>query len=250
MSKNDGLYVEDSILVNLNGKKVSEVSNNLRFMLKAIYGALDDEAFIKCSKTDDAFKPDLVIEINGVTKYVSVKTGSAENVHNEVVGYFVDYLKSEGISDKTIETILLYQYGDGTTDGSGTDRKGYLAIRTELDKRIKQANEELNWNKEFVFKTIYRCILQGVNDKGPMVDAIYFGTKDYGITCTRKQLLTHIRRRNFSYFENLHIGPLLLRPHSRYSGTDVKSERNKSRIVAYWPNLNADLNYIANRYDY
>ena len=108
----------------------------------------------------------------------------------------------------------------------------------------------MNWNKEFVFKTIYRCLIQGISDDYPMIDAIYFGTKDYGITCTRKQILTHIRRRNFSYFENLHIGPLLLRPHSRYSGTDIKSERNRERIVAYWPNLNADINYIANRYDY
>ena len=249
MARNDPILVEDKIAFLLNEKKYSDITNNLRHMLDVVFGPIDSEATVFCKKTEDFIKPDLIITIGNNTKYLSVKTGRAENVHNEIIDNFLEFLESEGISERTIETIRLFQYGDGTTDGTGKERKEYLPLISELMPRIEEANEELNYRKEFVLDAVYRCVFQGTDENNPLVDAIYFGTPEYGIVTTKKQILSHIRKRAFTFFKNLHIGPLLLRPHSRYSNRDIADERNRHRIIAYWPNLNADLDYISKRYN-
>ena len=250
MPINDGLLVEDEILTGLNGKKISELSNNLKYFMRNLYGPLDDDEIVECHKTDDSYKVDLVITYKKSIKNVSVKTGRAEIVHNEVLDYFTAFLSREGISDETIETIKLFHYGDGTTDGTGEKRMTYVEIAHALQDRIRKANDELNYRKDMVLKTIYHCVFKGANENNPEVDAIYFGTKDYGVMATKKQILTHIRKRNFGFYENLHIGPLLLRPDARYVDKEIASQRKRNRIVAYWPNLNADIEYISKRYDY
>lgn len=250
MPINDGLLVEDEILAGLNNKRVCDINNNLRFLLRSLYGALDDEEIISCRKTDDSFKVDLVITYKNEEKAISVKTGRAQIVHNEILDNFADFLAAQGVSKETIETIKLFHYGDGTTDGTGKNRQSYLEIATSLHERIKKANDELNYRKELVLKTLYHCVFKGANENNPLVDAIYFGTKDYGIMATRKQIIKHVTKRNFAFFENLHIGPLLLRPDARYVNKAIADERKRNRIVAYWPNLNADIEYISKRYDY
>ena len=65
MPINDGLLVEDEILANLNQKKISELSNNLKFFMRNLFGPLDDNEIVLCNKTDDSFKVDLVIEYKG-----------------------------------------------------------------------------------------------------------------------------------------------------------------------------------------
>ena len=250
MPINDGLLVEDEIMANINGKKVSQISNNLRYFLRNLFGPLNDDEIVFCQKTDDSFKVDLIIRYNNVTKNISIKTGRAEIVHNEILTNFTDFLEEQGVSKETIETIKLFHYGDGTTDGTGEKRMSYIDIAHMLKDRIRKANEELNYRKELVLKTIYHCVFKGAKKDNPEIDAIYFGTKDFGVMATKKQILTHIRKRNFGFFENLHIGPLLLRPDARYVGKDIASERKRNRIIVYWPNLNADIEYISKRYDY
>jgi len=250
MPINDGILVEDEILTGLNKKRVCEISNNLKFLLRNLYGPLEDDEFVTCSKTDDSYKVDLIIDYKGKKKNVSVKTGRAQIVHNEILENFTQFLAKEGISQETIETIKLFHYGDGTTDGTGERRYSYLEVVTTLQERIKKANEELNYRKGFVLKTMYHCVFTGANESNPLIDAIYFGTKDYGIMATRKQIISHITKRNFAFYDNLHIGPLLLRPDARYVNKTIASERKRNRILAYWPNMNADIEYISKRYDY
>ena len=250
MPINDGILVEDEILTGLNNKRVSEINNNLRFLIRSLYGPLEDDEIVTCSKTDDSFKVDLIIGYKGVNKNVSVKTGRAQIVHNEILDNFTQFLANEGVSQETIDTIRLFHYGDGTTNGTGEQRFSYLKVAATLEERIKKANEELNYRKELVLKTMYHCVFKGAGEDNPLIDAIYFGTKDYGIMATRKQIIKHITKRNFAFYDNLHIGPLLLRPDARYVNKKIEDERKRNRIVAYWPNMNADIEYISKRYDY
>lgn len=250
MANNEPLLVEDRIMNSINNHKLNEIPMNLRYTLQSIYYFVGDNETVLCKKPDSFIKPDLIIKVDNEIRYVSIKTGRAEVVHNEIIDNFVKYLKEEGISQETIDTIKLFHYGDGTTDGSGKTRKCYIEVMSELKDKIKMANKELNYRKAFVLKTMRRCVFQGVDDSNPSIDAIYFGDERFGIVTTTKQIVAHIKKRSFDYIDNLHIGPLLLRPHSRYVGRQVADERNRERIVAYWPKLSADLEYISKRYDY
>ena len=246
-----GLVNEDKIVAELNNKKLSDLSNNMRHLIECLFCTVSNDTVIKCYKPTEAnIKPDIIIECNNEKKYVSIKIGRAETVHNEIIDNFLNFLSLEGISQQTIETIRLFHFGDGTLDGSGCKRLSYHELVIQLKDRIRIANSELNMDIEFVKRIVRRCVFRGSCISNPEADAIYFGDSDYGVIATQTQVMKHLKRRGFDYYENLHIGPLLLRPDARYVDAPIVSERKRNRIVAYWPNLCADIEYISRRYNY
>jgi hypothetical protein len=245
-----GTIKEDELIFKLNGKQIKDLSNNLRTLLSNLYGPLNDDSYVVCKKLENSFKADFSIEIEGRSKTVSMKSGHAEMVHNEILENFIAYLAHLGISERTLDTIKLFHYGDGTTDGTGNVRKGYQDVAYELRDRIKEANIELNKNKDVVLNVLNHCVFKGANSENIEADSIYFGTAEYGIVASKKQIISHIKRRTYDFYHNLHIGPLLMRPDARYVNGEIVSKRKRQRIVIYWPNLSADIEYIAHRYDY
>ena len=79
---------------------------------------------------------------------------------------------------------------------------------------------------------------------------MYFGDKEYGVVATKNQFVKNTKRRGFDYFSHLHIGPLLLRPDARYVDKEITYERKRNRIVAYWPHLREDIEFMSKRFNY
>lgn len=250
MPTNNGKQKELEMIVHLHNKHVNELSNNLRNLLTALYGVLDDNEIVKCELVEGFIKPDFVIAYKGIQKYVSMKTGRAESVHEENIKTFILFLRSLGISTRTQQTILLYHYGDGTLDGSNDRRIEYNKLRLMLDSRIQEANEELNSTKELVLKVIERCLITGTLEKAIPIDCIYFGDYRFGEVATARQITTHVKRKSWHWMKNLHIGPIQLRPHARYYNKEIKSEKRRQKLECYWANLSSDISYISSRYDY
>ena len=250
MPLNFGKEKEMEMVAHLNNKKTCEISNNLRSLLSALYGPLEDDEVVSCKLIDDFIKPDFVITYDGQSKYISMKTGRAEVLHQETISTFIKFLDNQGISKETQETILLYQYGDGTTDGTGKTRIDYNELRVLLKDRITKANIELNESKDFVLKVIERCILLGTLENAIRIDGLYFGNYKFGEIATTKQIIKHIKRKDWDWMRNLHIGPIQLRPHARYIGKEIKNPESRNKLECYWANLSSDIDYISNRYDF
>ena len=250
MPTNLGNFKEVEVIQSLNGKKVKELSNNLRNLMTPLYGFLDEEEIVQCYKIEDFIKPDFVTVYKGEKKYISMKSGRAESVHQESISNFIAFLRSQDISQRTLETILLYQYGDGTIDGTGKQRYEYNKLRLKLDARIQDANRELNRNKEFIMKVIERCMFVGTLANAIPIDCIYFGDYRYGVVATTNQIEKHIYRKNWNWMNNLHIGPLQLRPHARYVGKEIKNPESREKVECYWANFASDIDFISERYDY
>lgn len=251
MPFNEGNLKEGEIICELNNRQVKDLSNNMKNLLRCLFGVVDDRKFVKCYKVDDAFKTDFVIEYDERKRNVSMKSGKAAIVHNEIISNFTSFLRSKGISERTIETIHLFHYGDGTTDGSSeNERKSYKDISLALGDRIKEANKELNKDMEFILQVLERCVFKGANEDNLEADAVYFGDKEYGVIATKNQFIRNTRRRGFDFYEHLHIGPILIRPHSRYVSKEITYQRNRDRLVCYWPNLREDIEYMARRFNF
>ena len=250
MPTNYGFLKEDEMVHHLNGIKIKDLSNNLRNLMRDLFGVLDDEEVVHARKTDDFIKPDFIIEYRNEKKYVSMKSGKANVVHSEIITTFTAFLLENGISKETVETILLYQFGDGTTDGTGKKRLEYDQLRFNLSLRIKKANKELNADNNFIMKVIDRCVFVGTLPNAIPADCIYHGNYEFGMVATKRQFEKHIMRRNWNYINNLHIGPLQLRPHARYINSEIVSEKRRRTVDCYWPYYNADIEFISRRYDF
>ena len=249
MHKNIGFYKEDEMVLLFDNKKFCELSNNGKYCAKELFGHLKDEDTFKSEKVPDFIKPDFSISCNGETHYISMKSGRSNIVHQEYIIEFCKFLRNQGISTNTIKTILLYHYGDGTLDGSAKERFPLQKLKFLLENRIKEANKELNQNKEFVLMIIKRAVLKGTKEENIEADYLYHGDADYGVLVSKTQLMKHCNRRDWKWMDNLHIGPLLLNPHARYIGKEIKREKSRQRLEFSWPNLREDLEYISSRYD-
>ena len=251
MPVNEGNLKEQEVIYDLNNRFVKDISNNMRNLMKSLFGVLDNDYPIKCYKVDDLYKTDFVIEYDNRKRNVSMKSGKAVIVHNEILSNFINYLKDNGVSQRTLDTICLFHYGDGTTDGSGKNgRQSYDQVNESLKERILEANKELNKDIDFVLDVMNRCVFKGAYEDNIEADCVYFGDRDYGVVATKSQFIKNTRRRGFDFYSHLHIGPLLLRPDARYIDKEIKDERKRNRIVAYWPNLREDIEFMARRFNY
>ena len=249
MHQNNGMYQEEEMVILLNEKNYSDLSHNGQAFVREMFGHISSQQFFCAGKVEGWQKPDFYVESDGRRFYVSMKTGKANVVHSEYVDHFVELLTKIGVSKFTTDTILLYHYGDRTTDGSGKERIPYTQLMVELEDRIAKANKELNSNKKFVKYIVYRSIFKGADKEGICADYIYHGDAGYGVLVSCAQIMKHIDRRSYKYLKCLHIGPLLLRPHARYYGKEIKSEKKRRSLELYWPNLSDELSYIGRNYD-
>ena len=123
MPMNDGMLKEAEVIYALNNKRIENLSNNMREVMRSLFGVLDDEYYVKCYKVDNSYKTDFVIEYDNRKRYVSMKSGHVVSLHCEILQNFIAYLKNEGISQRTLDTICLFHYGDGTIDGSRREKR-------------------------------------------------------------------------------------------------------------------------------
>ena len=121
-----GFVAENAMINALNNKRVKELNDNLKNMLERLYGCLDEDEIVKCEKMTGFYKPDFIVTYKEKRKYVSMKTGNAVTVHEEQLSTFISFLHKNGYSRQSLDTIKLYQYGDGTTDGTGEKRARLL----------------------------------------------------------------------------------------------------------------------------
>ena len=244
-----GRVTEETFRDHLNGKKLSEISENTQKFLRYIMPVSCLKETISCFLTEDYIKPDVSIQMGDTIKYVSIKSINGEIVHTENLYSFIDFLKENGIDDYTIETYLLFHFGDGTTDGSGLIRKSAYEARVELDERIRQMNAAFNNNPEFIKAVIERTLFQGVNPAAKKAQYIFHGDIHYGVFMSRSQMMKHLERKSFDFLTCPHIGPLVLKPHARYSGKPILSDQRRKEVLITYPNFHADVKYIMNRYN-
>ncbi|MBO6280655.1 MAG: hypothetical protein J6M95_03650 [Bacilli bacterium] len=247
---NKGRLYEDEMIQLINGKKYKDLSPNIQQMIQYIYGVVDPEEVIGCSYAMDLIKPDFVLRIRDDFRYVSMKSGSAETVHCENLVSFIPFLRSLGVSRETLETILLFHFGDGTTDGTGKIRKGYSELIIELRDRIRKANSELNQSSEFIKAFLERVLFRGVSEEAPGADAIYYGDSFFGFTATKHQIRKYIVRKNWNKFDNLHIGPIFLRPAARYLKGETLNVNKRNSVECYWPRMQEDIKYICKNFSF
>lgn len=245
---NTGKFFETEIIYDLDNKEVSSLEPNYYYLLERLYGPIDKQKIVNCCHADPMVKPDIIITYDGREKAISLKSGTACEVHRENVRTLIPFLRNLGISERTLKTIVLFQYGDHTFDGSGKDRMTSGEAFDWLEDRIKEANEELNDNKEFINAVLDRAIFQGIYSDSRHADYLYHGSRVDGILVSQNQIYKYVNKKNFDYVNHLHIGPLILKPHARYAHKKVEKEESRHMLTLYWPNFRVDLEYINKRF--
>lgn len=248
MNTEIGFDNEINIVNALHDKRVNELSNNMLNFVKTMFKNCNSNDIVKAYRTENLIKPDIIVQINDEKHYVSIKYGSSVTVHEENIDTFCDFLRTLDVSETIINILKLYHYGDGTYDGSGTTRKNSIEVRYEMMKDLKVLNSYF-MDKNIVKAVLDRVIFQGYDDSCYKADFLYHGDVDYGTIISRNQVMRHLETKDRSYMDMVHIGPVLLAPHARYAGTDIKYPQHRTNIQFRWSRLGEDFVYISRRYN-
>ena len=248
MYNNFGIENETLIAKAFHAHAFKELNENLQRMAQKLFPEIEEEDVFQCRLTDNFIKPDIVLSCRGRDCYISIKTDHAKFMHTETIDSFVAYLQSLGVSEETIKTLRLFQFGDGTLDGTGERRMNYEEVYRWLDKEIAKANRELNDRLDLIEKVVDRVMFQGVDLLADSADFVYVGTIDYGILVSKKQLKATLRRNNWHYYDNLHIGPIMIRPHARYANRTIVSDDRRRHMMFSWVRFNDDVLYISRHF--
>lgn len=115
MSK-EGFENEFIIAEYLNCKKFSDLNNNMRRFLKYLNEnvEIDKNAHISSEALRSRGKADLIVSFNGIKKYISVKKGSGNSVHQEKKEFFIEFIEGLGASEEV--KAFLIEFVDSEVD--------------------------------------------------------------------------------------------------------------------------------------
>jgi hypothetical protein len=119
-----------------------------------------------------------------------------------------------------------------------------------MEGRIKKANEELNSNKELIKKFLDRVVFQGVDENARSADALYYGDVRKGNVITKKQIFKYVDYKiSWSSLNQIHIGPIFIRPNTRALDYSEKQEYRRHRVECHWYCIKEDVAFIQKRFN-
>ena len=241
MSK-DGFTNEEELKNYINNNHWNTYNSNIKNLLAFSFGSsIDINSEFRAEKCKGQVKPDLVIENNNIKKYISIKKGSGNSVHQEKISVFFPFIKNL-CGDTTLNDLKLFHYGDGTYDDTGEKRYSASECQSIYAEEIKFLNAQFNdWKFLKIF--LDRFLFIGNVSSTLAVDVIYHGTIEYGIWASRDELYTYFKN-NFFNSSSLHFGSLTYQVWGR--NNDFKAIHPDRRYVMQvkWGGILNDLNKI------
>lgn len=210
-----GLKNERNIINYLNGKRFCEINEKWQKHIKTMFKGVKEDDLIKCRHyEDDKGKPDMVITIKDEEAYVSIKTGKCVSMHHEPFGSFAEFLREEGVSEKTIRTIKFFHYGE--TEKVSNNGKPFTSeeLKEKYMRYFVQASKELDKEK-IIDAVIYRCVLKGGLARRHKANFLYYGTVEKGYLLTEKDIYNLVYQYRRHDKTPIHFGGLNYHPNRR-----------------------------------
>lgn len=238
-----GLNIEKEILDHIcTYKYVENMNKNIQSFLKDIFPNEDYSKEITAYKYHENYKPDIVIVLGKQKKYISIKSGSNNSIHQEHIYSFCNFLQEIEIKEEIIEGLKLAHFNDGTTNGSGSKRKDIFSFYEEHPSICQRINVELN-KKENATKIITRILFDGEYKNLPSVDYVYHGTVENGVWASKKEILNYLNNVTLSTL-SIHVSKLYYQCLQRNLKNKPENEFRRYYIQFKWHSLKNDLTTI------
>lgn len=230
---NSGEQNENNIAKYLNLKMVKELNEFWKEIIYKMFPTAQDADIIHSFLIDARHvKPDIIVKINIIQKLISIKTGHNPSVHQEHIYSFYDYLRKNGVSERTIKIISFYHFGLSKKTTNNGKQFSKDEIIDKYGDYLIQANEELNNNKHLIDDIIFRSIIKGSKEYYYEVDYFYYGCLDKGFLLSREEIYDIVKHDIKPNKGPIHFGGLIYQPSGRNM---LKRDINYVRIK--WPIL-------------
>lgn len=240
---NKGFENEMNIVRACHGKKISVLTPHWRKCVLTMFPEACGEDEVRCHQLRKSCKTDVEFTACGRTVNVSIKQGHSNTMHGESIWSFVRFLRSIGVSKKTVAVFLYYQFGDGTIKGDGNVRFTVDDMRAAHEEEFNKANAEFQ-KTDIVAKVIYRAIVHGTVKQYKDIDFFYYGNEKFGYLAPIEKVMVYLLDKKVERVSTLSFGPLSYQPYSRNLDQDPKDERKRFIVQIKWPQMADDMKLI------
>ncbi len=204
---NDGCLNEELLINYINGFMFSDFNKNIQNFLDFTFnGNIDlNKPFFASKCRGGQVKPDLIIEHNSEIKYISIKKGGGNSVHQEKISVFFPFFE-EVCGTQALNNLKLFHYGDDTLNDSGEFRYDADECQNRYQLQIMQLNNIIN-DYDLLPLFLDRFLFVGNVNSNLVVDVIYHGTIDNGIWASRDEIFEYFLANNFPS-KTVHFGTL------------------------------------------
>lgn len=242
IGQNNGFKNETDLKEYINNHYLNDYNDNIKKFLNFLFGSsLNPEEKFFASKPSGQVKPDFEIKHNNTVKYVSIKVGSGNSVHQEEIEVFFPFIKSL-FGDEILDCLKLFHYGDDTTDDSGTIRYSASQCKKRYPLQIKKLNNNFN-NWTYLDTFLDRFLFVGNIPTGSVVDCIYYGTVKEGIWASRHEIKNYFQNNDFSS-TNLHFGALTYQVWGRNNNFQAVHPNRRYTMQVKWGSIEDNLKNI------
>lgn len=238
---NDGFNNEKELKDYINDNTYNQYNNNIKNFLNFLFGEnLNPNLPFIAQKEEGQIKPDLCIIHNNIKKYISIKKGSGNSVHQEKIEIFFPYIKKIFNND-TLNKLKKFHYGDDTINDTGIYRYNANECKQRYNPEIKILNTLFN-KKTYLIQFINRFLFIG-NISNISVDTIYYGTTTSGTWASKQEIIKYICSNIFSS-DTIHFGPLTYQVWGRNHKRTAKNPNRRYTMQIKWSSILKDLQYI------
>ncbi len=251
-SNRHGFSNEEHIANYLNNKNFENLNKNMQRFLSFVFKRqISSHETILSDLTQKIEgknpKPDIWIKIGSEIKFVSVKEGSGNSVHQEPFKDFCKFLEDINVTEETVNYLKLYHYGDDTLDGNGEIRLSTADIKIKYQSKIQFVNAELNSTKNLP-KILDRVLFAGVFRNPIIVDAIYHGSVDNGVYANREEIIDYlIDNANVSEMSGIRFSELTYQPWTRDQFRTAAHPERRYVMQVKWGSMTNCINIITRR---
>ena len=243
---NDGFINEYDLINYIHDNQFINYNSNIKNFLKFTFGlSFNPNLTFNAKKITGQQKPDFSITHNGITKYISVKKGSGNSVHQERIDVFFPFIEKI-IDTNLLNYLKLFHYGDDTTDDSGGTRYSASESKIRYSAEVSKLNIALNDPLNIV-KLLDRFLFVG-NVGNTCVDVVYHGNIESGLWGSREEIIDYIIDTTFST-NAVHFGPLTYQVWGRNENWTAVHPDRRYVMQVKWGSITKDLLEIRRRND-
>ncbi|TCT15501.1 hypothetical protein EDC18_103206 [Natranaerovirga pectinivora] len=239
----EGFTNEIKIINYINSCRSFDLLNqNFKNFLSFLFDANLTRFSISAYKPKGQVKPDIGITINGITKFVSVKKGSGNSVHQEPLTVFESFLVAASVPPNSITYLKEFHYGDGSTNGNGGPRINATTWQANNPQKVFQMNRD--FNNPYLLQALFnKFLFIGNIPDAPIVDVIYHGTINEGLWASRSEVISYLLSVN-NTATNVHFSKLTYQVWNRNLNYNPNTSSRRHVMQVKWPSLTNDLLYI------
>lgn len=247
-----GFENQNEIIVAIDNKKYNQLSGSAKQIIDTMFQKfeIDRNVFINAKKTlQKNSKSKVEISINDYKRFLAIKNGSSNSIHQEKIDTFLEFCKKIGMNEDEINAYKLIHYGDGTIDGKGKheDRLSDDEMRITYQNEITLVQSFFDRHQN---ELLERFLLTGKAESSEAVpDAIYYGTTSTGVCAHYNDILNILITYKKSRRALLSVGKLSLQTWNRNLSGNMKNEYKRESIQVKWTSIKRDILEVIDQYN-